>query len=181
MLKMEGRYVLIALLLILILLLFLSSRPIEVYGEEERRREWEEKKLEYFRRVVGDVCSICKYKYRIQVYIDKTGNTHSISRNRKYSTEEWERRKKDKRHKRKEDASKKIRGSIYILLYRDNIPFDTNTLTYALIHEIAHLICPTIGHDSHFRTIETKLLSAAASLSYYRKDLPLDPLYPCKS
>ena len=58
---------------------------------------------------------------------------------------------------------------IYILLKDDNRNYyNFSTLFYALLHEIAHVLCPDIGHTSMFFYIFNGLLKKAFYLGLYR-------------
>lgn len=59
--------------------------------------------------------------------------------------------------------------------------YDDNTLRYAVLHEIAHVMAP--GNKSHgspeFEAIESALLSSATKMGYYNPKTPLPDSYPC--
>jgi WLM domain len=59
---------------------------------------------------------------------------------------------------------------IYILLRNPDTSeyYDYNTLLYALLHEIAHVLSPDIGHTKTFLRIFSDLLNKASSLGIYK-------------
>lgn len=63
--------------------------------------------------------------------------------------------------------------------FDDDTPFPFNTLIFASIHELSHIICPDINHTPLFNRIESQLLSIASSLGYYNSHIPIHPSYPC--
>lgn len=71
-------------------------------------------------------------------------------------------------------------GIIYLVLRKhgaSDIFFCLNTLLYALLHEIAHIISPNHNHNHPFDTIEEKLLSTAHQLGYYDPTIQFDTMY----
>ena len=62
-----------------------------------------------------------------------------------------------------------------------NTFFDYNTISSAVIHELAHILCPDLNHSPQFDLIEHELLSIAHSLGYYNPSLSIDPTYPCSN
>ena len=68
--------------------------------------------------------------------------------------------------------------SATIYLY---IESDTNTIRSALIHELAHIILPTISHsDREFHSVVEKLGLCYSQHSGYNPFLALDDKYPCQ-
>lgn len=72
-----------------------------------------------------------------------------------------------------------IKGIIYLVIWDEinNIPFNKNTLLYAMIHEISHILSPSIHHQPPFDSIENLLLSTATNLGYYNPNLGIDSNY----
>jgi len=70
---------------------------------------------------------------------------------------------------------------IHLLIwnFNSNSPFDDNTLAFAAIHELAHILCPDNEHTPLFDIIESKLLSIAEHLGYYSPSLFINLDYPC--
>ncbi len=50
--------------------------------------------------------------------------------------------------------------------------YDTNMLTYVLLHELAHVLSPDIGHTDTFMKIFMKLLERAEAAGIYDKSKP---------
>lgn len=55
--------------------------------------------------------------------------------------------------------------------------YDMNTLMYVSLHELAHVITKTIGHDEHFKENFSKLLLKAERLGMYNPKIPLPSKY----
>jgi hypothetical protein len=56
--------------------------------------------------------------------------------------------------------------------------YDRNTLTYVLLHEYAHVLCPdTEDHSEQFKRIFDVLLSRATKLGLFNPDIPLTKQY----
>ena len=58
--------------------------------------------------------------------------------------------------------------------------YDDNTLMHVLLHELAHAINKSIGHDEKFYELFNKLKVSAQEYGYYNPSLPLDRNYPIK-
>ncbi len=56
--------------------------------------------------------------------------------------------------------------------------YDMNTLTYVALHELAHVVNSTHGHDDEFKKNFAKLLERATQLGIYDPTKPL-PEYYC--
>lgn len=53
--------------------------------------------------------------------------------------------------------------------------YNQNILMYVLLHEIAHTICPEIGHTQEFKNIFNSLLDRATAFGIYTNvDIPKD-------
>lgn len=72
-----------------------------------------------------------------------------------------------------------VSGTIYLAIWDDthDTIFSYNTLIYAALHEIAHILSPSTHHAPPFNTIETLLLDTAGQLGYYNADIAIDPNY----
>lgn len=71
---------------------------------------------------------------------------------------------------------------IHIVLWneKEKAFYDDNTLSYAILHELTHVIVPDKNHgDQEFEIIEKTLLNTAIKLGYYDKKMPISPSYPC--
>jgi len=55
--------------------------------------------------------------------------------------------------------------------------YNDNMLMYVAIHELAHVLCPEIGHTQKFHDIFQQLLDRAEQIGIYRSDLPIDKDY----
>jgi hypothetical protein len=69
--------------------------------------------------------------------------------------------------------------NIYIVLRKEGKFYDGNTLIFATLHEIAHIIVPD-GFRGHpeFEETEKLLLLTAFQLGYYDPNHSIDPKYP---
>lgn len=78
------------------------------------------------------------------------------------------------------------KSHIYLVLTKSNGQFyDDNTLIYAAIHELSHIICPSSNnedpHTSIFETIQNHYLNLAKEYKLYNPNKPIDPDYPCQN
>lgn len=76
-------------------------------------------------------------------------------------------------------SSHNIKGTIYFVIWdeiNDKI-FDNNTLLYAMLHEISHILSPSIHHEPPFDSIESLLLNKAIDLAYYDPNIPFESNY----
>ena len=48
--------------------------------------------------------------------------------------------------------------------------YDPNVLTYVILHEYTHSICPEIGHTPLYKIMFTKVLSKSIRLKLYKPD-----------
>lgn len=55
--------------------------------------------------------------------------------------------------------------------------FDHNTLVYAMIHEITHILSPANNHEPPFDILELRLLNKASELGYYDATRSIDHNY----
>jgi hypothetical protein len=69
-----------------------------------------------------------------------------------------------------------IKGIIYLVIWdaENNKVFNKNTLLYAMIHEITHILSPSIHHQP---PIESLLLTTATNLGYYDRNIPMESHY----
>lgn len=69
---------------------------------------------------------------------------------------------------------------IYLVLKKKNGEyFDDNTLFGVLIHELAHVLSSSEGHNYPFDEIEERLYDQATNIGFYSKKIGIDPNYPC--
>lgn len=73
----------------------------------------------------------------------------------------------------KDNASYTINKSkIYICTESEGKVYDDNMLTYVILHELAHTMAKSIGHNEEFKTIFTSLLERAERAQLYNPSLP---------
>lgn len=72
-----------------------------------------------------------------------------------------------------------IKGTIHLVVWDENHGriFSHNTLMYAMLHEISHILSPSIHHEPPFDSIEALLLNTATSLGYYDPNTPIESHY----
>tara|TARA_B100000674_G_C37064932_1_gene568972 strand:+ start:47 stop:490 length:444 start_codon:yes stop_codon:yes gene_type:complete len=51
--------------------------------------------------------------------------------------------------------------------------FNKNHLIYVAIHELAHVVCPSIGHTQEFWDYFDKLLNKAIAMGIYNPSIPI--------
>lgn len=68
---------------------------------------------------------------------------------------------------------------VYLCLENTHgVPFDTNTLIYVFIHELAHVLCDEIGHTEKYKAIFNQLIKEATDLHIYDPDVGVSKFYP---
>jgi len=73
----------------------------------------------------------------------------------------------------KSDASYTInKQKIYLCTESDGKVYDDNMLTYVILHELAHTLCPEIGHGKRFQKIFNSLLTRAANHKLFDPNVP---------
>ena len=79
----------------------------------------------------------------------------------------------------KVSSSLNIKGTIYLVVWNESQgrTFHHNTLIYAMLHEITHILSPSIHHEPPFDSIESILLNKAIDLQYYDPNIPIEPHY----
>ena len=55
--------------------------------------------------------------------------------------------------------------------------YDTNTLMYVALHELAHVVSTNIGHGKEFRKNFAALLEQAEALGFYNSKKPISTTY----
>lgn len=69
---------------------------------------------------------------------------------------------------------------IYMCLYDENHElYAPNTLIFVALHEIAHCINQTVGHDDGFHEVFQELLDTASELGIFNPSIPIPENY-CK-
>lgn len=127
------------------------------YNQHEfMRRQKVNETIQWLYRSVNDICYNCNMSpiYEIKecfqiTYIDKITSSHNV------------------------------KGIIYLVVWNETHGrvFDPNTLIYSVLHEIAHILSPSIDHEPPFDSIERILLNKAIELSYYDPNIPIEPNY----
>jgi predicted metal-dependent hydrolase len=80
----------------------------------------------------------------------------------------------------KSDASYTInKQKIYLCTESDGEVYDDNMLTYVILHELAHTLCPEIGHGKQFQKIFASLLARAVNHNLFDPNIPRAENY-CK-
>jgi hypothetical protein len=60
-----------------------------------------------------------------------------------------------------------------------NCLYDDQTIIYAAIHELTHILCPGRDHSPLFNSMEEHFQDLAADLSIFDPEKDPDPTYPC--
>lgn len=62
---------------------------------------------------------------------------------------------------------------VYLCLKdKDGEYYNKNMLVYVAVHELAHVLCPSVGHTAEFWKINEQLLNKATELGYYNPSIP---------
>ena len=70
------------------------------------------------------------------------------------------------------------KSRIYMCLKDENGRYyDDNSLMFVLLHELAHVICKSIGHTNEFQKIFNDLLDEGAKASIYNPNIPMVKKY----
>lgn len=80
------------------------------------------------------------------------------------------------------DSSYTINKYRIFICLRDrntNAMYDDNTLTYVILHELAHSVCRDVGHTDQFHDIFAVLLARAQAVDLYDPTIPR-PMDYCK-
>ncbi len=157
-------YILISILLVIILLWIYIRFDNEINRYEIIKKQRVNNMIEWLYYTVNDICYECDVSPTYNIvetsqitYTDKIIKGHDSM------------------------------GTIYLVVWNDkqNRVFNHNTLIYAILHEISHILSPSIHHNPPFDSIETTLLDKAIDLGYYNKNIPfesdyitLDIIYP---
>lgn len=149
-------YIVIVVLIIvgLIWIYFRFDHKVNQY--ELIRQQKVNETIQWLYQAVNDVCYHCNMApiYNIfettQItYTDKVTNPHNI------------------------------KGTIYLVVWNDKHGrvFSHNTLIYAMLHEITHILSPSIHHEPPFDSIESILMNTAINLGYYNPNIPIESNY----
>lgn len=154
--KVMEYYVSILIIVIILLVLIAVYMKRAVNNNESIRREQVNETIQWLYRAINDVCYRCNMfpTYNIVetsqiTYTDKVTNPHNI------------------------------KGTIYLVVWDEKrcCTFCHNTLMYAMLHEIAHILSPSIHHEPPFDSIEAILINTAINLGYYDPTIPIEPNY----
>lgn len=145
----------VVIIVILIVLVMLYFRRYYDSNELIRRKQVNET-IQWLYRAVNDICYRCNMHpvYNIIetnhiTYTDKVTNPHNI------------------------------KGTIYLVIWNEEsgCTFQHNTLIYAMLHEIAHILSPSIHHEPPFNSIEQILINTATDLGYYDPQIQMESNY----
>lgn len=123
---------------------------------EIARRQHVHNTIQWLYRAVNDVCYRCNMSPSYQIvetsqitYTDKVATPHNI------------------------------KGTIYLVVWceQHGRVFSHNTLMYAMLHEITHILSPSVHHEPPFDSIESLLINTAINLGYYDPNIPIEPNY----
>ncbi|CAH6420834.1 Hypothetical protein HVR_LOCUS1302 [uncultured virus] len=149
-------YVIITIFLIMVLawMYFRFDHGISHY--EQIRQQKVNETIQWLYRAVNNICYDCNMSpvYEIKetsqiTYTDKISSSHNI------------------------------KGTIYLVVWNETHGrvFHYNTLIYATLHEIAHILSPSVHHEPPFDSIESILLNKAIDLDYYDPNVLIEPHY----
>jgi hypothetical protein len=152
-------YILIIILLIIgLICIYIKFEPKtnDINHYELIRKQKVTETIQWLYQAVNDICYRCNMSPIYDIiettqitYTDKIINPHNI------------------------------KGTIYLVIW-DEIHgrvFNHNTLIYAILHEITHILSPSIHHEPPFDSIESILLNAAIDLGYYDPNIPIESHY----
>lgn len=149
-------YIRIAIvILILVVLIWIYLRP-QIDQYESIRRQQVHNTIQWLYRTVNDICYRCNMAPIYEIietkqitYTDKVTNPHNI------------------------------KGIIYLVVWDEphGRVFNHNTLIYAMLHEITHILSPSIHHEPPFDSIESILMNMAINLEYYDPTVPFESNY----
>lgn len=149
-------YILVMILLIIILAYIYIGPHNRISQNEINKRQAIDDTRTWLHQSVATICHQCNMSpiYNIietsQItYTDKVINPHNIN------------------------------GTIYLVIWDDKHDhvFSHNTLIYAVLHEIAHILSPSIHHEPPFDSIEAILLNKAQQLGYYDPNIEVESHY----
>lgn len=149
-------YIIIIILLIIGLAIIYLCIDFYVDEYEVFRKHKVNETIQWLYQVVNDICYKCNMSpiYNIVetsqiTYTDKIIRPHNIT------------------------------GTIYLVIWNDKHGrvFHHNTLIYAILHEIAHILSPSIHHEPPFNSIESLLINTAIDLGYYDQNISIESNY----
>lgn len=154
-LKMYGQIIIIFIFLCCLIWFYVRSNP-ELDRYMASRQQQVRETIQWLYQTVNEVCYRCNMAPLYEIvettqitYTDKVTNPHNI------------------------------KGTINLVVWDDEHSrvFHHNTLIYAMLHEIAHILSPSIHHEPPFDSIESILLNNAMNLGYYDPSIPMEANY----
>jgi hypothetical protein len=149
-------YILVIFLVLACLIWMYVKFNVESNSYELIRRQNVNDTIEWLYQIINDVCYHCNMSPIYDIvetsqitYTDKITKTHNI------------------------------KGTIYLVVWDDKYGrvFNHNTLVYAVLHEISHILSPSIHHEPPFDSIESLLMNTAINLGYYDPSIPMESNY----
>lgn len=143
----------IVVILIVLIFIYVRIKPQTNHYENERQRQVNNT-IQWLYKAVNDICYRCNMSpnYKI-IETDQITYTDKIINNTK--------------------------GTINLVIWNERYDrtFNNNTLMYATLHEVAHILSPTIHHEPPFDSIESILINMATNLGYYDPTIPMEANY----
>lgn len=149
-------YIIVTILLLVIITWIYIRFDTKIISNDTNKKQSVIDTIQWLYRSVNDICYHCNMSpiYEIKetcdiTYTDKVTSSHNI------------------------------KGTIHLVVWNNlhNRIYSHNTLMYAILHEIAHILSPSIHHEPPFDSIESILLNTAIQLGYYDPNISIDPSY----
>lgn len=149
-------YTLVVMFILLCLICIYIKLDVELNRYELVRQQKVNDTIQWLYQIVNDVCYHCNMSPIYDIvetgqitYTDKITKIHNI------------------------------KGTIYLVVWDEQHcrVFNHNTLVYAMLHEITHILSPSIHHEPPFDSIENILINTAINLGYYDPDMPIESNY----
>jgi len=147
-------YIIIIIMVLLCLVWIYVYPRVDEY--QKTRKNNVKTTIEWLYHAVNDICYRCNMSPIYDIveskqitYTDKITKTHNI------------------------------KGTINLVIWdekHDRI-FSYNTLMYAMLHEIAHILSPSVHHEPPFDSIEQILINKAIELEYYDEKIVIESNY----
>lgn len=141
--------------IILLCLFYIYLKPTQTSHYEEIRKAKVNESISWLYQTVNNVCYQTNFS---PIYtLNETAQITYTEKN------------KDIRNK----------GEIYLVVWDEDHgrTFNKNTLIYAVLHEVAHILSPNPNHNHPFDLIEASLLNKAIELGYYDATIPMESNY----
>lgn len=145
----------IVMVLIFLSWMYIKINPKIEYYENIRKQQVNDT-IQWLYRSVNDICYRCNMTPIYEIietsqitYTDKVTKPHNI------------------------------KGTIYLVVWdeKHGRVFNHNTLIYAMLHEITHILSPSIHHEPPFDSIESILMNMAINLNYYDPNIAMESNY----